>query len=122
MEVMKLSTSGRFTDKRIGYLGAMLLLDENREVSMLITNCIQQDLNSPNQYIVALALATLGNICSNDMARDLSPDIERLMVSGSPYLKKKAILCACRISKKVPELVESYLEPSQKLLLRFGVF
>jgi len=117
MEVMKLSTSGRFTDKRIGYLGAMLLLDENREVSMLITNCIQQDLNSPNQYIVALALATLGNICSNDMARDLSPDIERLMVSGSPYLKKKAILCACRISKKVPELVESYLEPSQKLLL-----
>ena len=51
------------------------------------------------------------------MARDLSPEIERLMNSSSPYLKKKALLCACRIVRKVPELVDNFLESSQKLLL-----
>ena len=33
------------------------------------------------------------------------------------YLKKKALLCACRIVRKVPELVDNFLETSQKLLL-----
>eukprot|EP00955_Chlamydomonas_euryale_P037293 350713-Chlamydomonas_euryale.AAC.7 len=30
------------------------------------------------------------------MARDLTPDIERLMESSNPYLRKKAALCATR--------------------------
>jgi len=32
-------------------------------------------------------------------------------------LKKKALLCACRIVRKVPDLVDNFLETSQKLLL-----
>ena len=121
MEVMKLAISNRFTDKRIGYLGAMLLLDENREVSLLITNCLKNDLGNQNQYIVSLALATLGNICSNEMARDLTPEVQRIMEMGNPYLKKKAILCACKMIRKVPELCENFVGVSNKVLLEKGL-
>ena len=116
MEVMKLVVSPRFTDKRIGYLGSMLLLDENREVTMLITNSLKNDLDHSSQYVVALALCTLGNICSAEMARDLGPDVERIMRNGPPYLKKKATLCACRIIRKEPEMIENFINLIPSLL------
>jgi AP-1 complex subunit gamma-1 len=41
-------------------------------------------------------MAALGNICSTEMGRDLTPDIERILENGSPYMRKKAALCAVR--------------------------
>ncbi|PHT81546.1 hypothetical protein T459_14561 [Capsicum annuum] len=89
MECLKLIASPGFPEKRIGYLGLMLLLDERQEVLMLVTNSIKQDLNHTNQYIVGLALCALGNICSAEMARDLAPEIERLLQFRDPNIRKK---------------------------------
>jgi len=51
--------------------------------------CAASDLNHPNVYVNGLALATLGNISSQEMARDLATEVEKLIGSQSAYVRKK---------------------------------
>src|SRR5690349_13695180 len=66
------------------------------------------DLSHSNQYVVGLALCTLGNIASVEMSRDLFPEIENLVSTSNPYIRRKSALCAMRICRKVPDLQEHF--------------
>ncbi|KAI0124347.1 adaptin N terminal region-domain-containing protein [Xylariales sp. AK1849] len=116
IECIKLLASPRFADKRLGHLATSLLLDENQEVLTLVTNSVQNDLGHSNQYVVGLALCTLGNIASVEMSRDLFSEIEKLISTANPYIRRKAALCAMRICHKVPDLQEHFIEKAAALL------
>ncbi|KAI1394680.1 Adaptor protein complex AP-1 gamma subunit [Hypoxylon fuscum] len=116
IECIKLLASPRFADKRLGHLATSLLLDENQEVLTLVTNSLKNDLGHSNQYVVGLALCTLGNIASIEMSRDLFPEIETLVSTANPYIRRKAALCAMRICRKVPDLQEHFVEKASQLL------
>ncbi|KAJ3228927.1 clathrin associated protein complex large subunit [Chytriomyces hyalinus] len=117
IECLKLAASPKYTDKRLGYLGIMLLLDETQETLTLVTNCLQNDMNSSNAFISGLALCTLGNISSPEMSRDLCSDVEKLLGSNNAYIRKKAALCAIRIIKKVPDLVENFMSRAKEMIM-----
>lgn len=74
------------------------------------------DLGHSNQYVVGLALGTLGNIASIEMSRDLFPEIETLVATANPYIRRKAALCAMRICRKVPDLQEHFIEKASHML------
>lgn len=76
----------------------------------------RSDLNNSNQYVVGLALCTLGNIASVEMSRDLFPEVESLISTANPYIRRKAALCAMRICRKVPDLQEHFIDKSKALL------
>lgn len=116
MECLKLIASHKFPEKRIGYLGLMLLLDEETEVLMLVTNSLKNDLNHANQFIVGQGLCALGDIGSPDMCRDLASEVEKLLSSNNQYIRKKACLALLRIVRKCPDFLEHYLDRIPSLL------
>lgn len=50
------------------------------------------------------------------MSRDLFPEIETLLSTANPYIRRKAALCAMRICRKVPDLQEHFFEKAASLL------
>lgn len=116
VECLKLLVSPSLPSKRLGYLAAMLILDENQEILTLLTNSLDNDLKSDNQYIAGMALATLGNVASPELAKDLYANVDSLLSSSTPYLKKKAAIVAAKLVKKEPDLAEVFAEKLPNLL------
>lgn len=50
------------------------------------------------------------------MSRDLFSEIENLISTANPYIRRKAALCAMRICRKVPDLQEHFIEKATQLL------
>ena len=113
---MKLTASPHFPEKRIGYLGMMLLLTEDADVLMLSTNSLKNDLNSENRFVSGLALCAIGNLATADMSRDLAPEVDKHLKSSTPYLRKKACLAMSRCLTKCPEMIEDFVDRVALLL------
>jgi len=116
LECMKLVASPHFPEKRIGYLGMMLLLSEQADVLMLATNSLKNDLNSDNKFIAGLALCAIGNLATSDMSRDLAPEVDKHLGSSKPYLRKKACLAMARCLTKCSDMVEDFVDRVVSLL------
>ncbi|QLQ79074.1 hypothetical protein HG537_0B04220 [Torulaspora globosa] len=117
VECINLIASEEFANKRLGYLAAMLLLDESQDLLTLLTNLLNNDLNHPNRCVVSLALTTLGFLSSSELARDLYPDVENILnTSKDPFLVKKALQCVAKLVMTDCSLLE-ILQPPQLLSL-----
>ncbi|KAJ2163036.1 clathrin associated protein complex large subunit [Coemansia sp. RSA 552] len=115
LECLKLAASARFADKRVGYLGVALLLDERQDIVTLLTNSLKTDLCSEDDYIVGLALATLASVATADVARDLADEVLRLTSSPRAYIRKKAGLAAVRVVRRSPDLGAEFVDVAGSL-------
>lgn len=116
MECIHLLSSDQYTEKRLGYLSMMLLLDETEEVLPLIQHSLKKDLDDKNQFIQGLALTALASVASEEICRDLFPEVQKLL-SHSAFVRKKAAVCAVRVIQKCPDLADAFI-PDLKGLLK----
>ena len=107
MTCVNLLSSSNFTEKRIAYVALCVLMDEKCEVLLLTTSTIKKDLESPNQYIKAIALNAIGEVCNPFMCRELGPEIIKLINDPNAYIKKKAALACLKVIRKCPEFIDS---------------
>ena len=56
IECLKLAASPRFADKRLAYLGTMLLLDENQATLTLVTNCLKNGKREALQSLIIILM------------------------------------------------------------------
>lgn len=117
VECINLIASEDFADKRVGYLAAVLLLDENQELLTLLTNLLNNDLNHPSRYVVSLAINALGALTSPELARDLYTDIKNILEhSRDSLLIKKALACSGKLIARDPSLLEIFAPYANKML------
>ncbi|CCH62755.1 hypothetical protein TBLA_0I00960 [Henningerozyma blattae CBS 6284] len=109
VECINLIASDEFVNKRLGYLSAILLLDESQDLLTLLTNLLNNDLHNSNKFVVSLALSTLGSLSSPELARDLFPDVEIILKQvQDPFLLKKALQCIAKLLLKDISLLEIF--------------
>lgn len=108
VEVM---SSPRFALKRVGYLAACQGLDQpdKSPVVLLTTNLLKKEMrgatvgSGDNVYHAGLAVNCLSNIATEDLGRELLPDLLNLLKHPSPYSRKKALLCLYKVFLKYPQ-------------------
>eukprot|EP00879_Flechtneria_rotunda_P008959 GHRR01009380.1.p1 GENE.GHRR01009380.1~~GHRR01009380.1.p1 ORF type:complete len:1159 (+),score=411.60 GHRR01009380.1:174-3479(+) len=94
----------KYSEKQVGYMACSLLINEKDEFLRLAINGIHNDLISRNEAFQSLALTFVANIAGQEMAEALTPDVLKLLTSGTarPVVRKKAALCLLRLMRKTP--------------------
>ena len=60
-------------------------------------------------------LGCLSEVFTAEMCRELASEVSKLIGSSAHYLKKKAILAATRIIRKVPEMTDEFMAKIENL-------
>jgi AP-1 complex subunit gamma-1 len=116
VECLKLIASNNYTEKRVGYLGLVQLLNEQDDVLLMVTNIMQIDMNSSNNQIAGMSITSMATVATAEMCRDLCKDVCKLMTHSNSYIRKKAALAGVRIARKCPDLVEDLSGEIPKLI------
>ena len=76
---------------------------EDTDVILLCTNLLKKEFTSNNVYEVGLAINCLSNIVTQDLARELLPDLTRLTQHSHGYIRKKSLLALFKLFMKYPQ-------------------
>jgi AP-3 complex subunit delta-1 len=93
-----------FWQKRIGYMVACAAIKPGSEVTLLTTNLFKKDLlYNQSPFEASIAMNTLANIMTPELASDLATDIVSLMSHSRHYLRKRSTLLTFKIFRNYPE-------------------
>ncbi|XP_037506398.1 AP-2 complex subunit alpha [Rhipicephalus sanguineus] len=107
MEAVNLLSSNKYSEKQIGYLFILVLMNAKDELMRLIVQSIKNDLASRNPVHANLALQCVANMGNLEMAEAFGRDIPKLLVSPDTMdqVKQSAALCLLRLLRTLPDVV-----------------
>ena len=86
--------------KRIGYLAASLVLDEDNQLVILLVNTMHKDLGSNNVLEVCASLQTACKLINPDTIPAVLEDIVKLLEHKEPIVRKKAVMALHSLYQK----------------------
>lgn len=117
LSCINLLASKNYTEKRMAYSALSLVMDETSKILLLATGTIKKDLASEEKTSIALALNAIGDVCTPDMCRELSPEVGNIIkTNNDPNIKKKAACAASHIIKKCPEVIDTFKDKIEYLV------
>jgi len=105
-ESLNLINAAKFSEKCTGYIATGIMLNEKSDQKLFdrVLNAIKQDLTCGNEVCEALALATIGNIGSVELANALADIVVHKAFDerrGTPvYVRKRACLTLLAFLKR----------------------
>ena len=105
LEAVNLLSSMTLSEKQIGYLFSSVMLHEGHELMKVVIQAIKNDLGTRSKITVCLALNCIANIGGKETAREVMPNVIRLLVAPqSPTdVQRKAALCALQLLRAAPD-------------------
>lgn len=101
--IIEVMSQERFGLKRIGFLAASQSFSASTDVIVLSTQLLKKEMQARSPYEIGMAVNTLSNIATPDLARDLLPDVMTMLSSARPYVRKKATLVLYKLFLQHPE-------------------
>ncbi|CAL1694631.1 unnamed protein product [Somion occarium] len=102
--VVEVMSSSKSHLKSVGYLAATQSFNEDTDVLMLTTNLLKKDFTSKPDD-VAVSLNGFSHIVTPDLARDLAPDVIKLLSHSRPQIRKRAVAALYKVFTKYPEVI-----------------
>ncbi|EEB93295.1 hypothetical protein MPER_08072, partial [Moniliophthora perniciosa FA553] len=97
--VVEVMSSPRIHLKSVGYLAAGQSFDQDTDVLMLTTNLLKK-------AYVSITLNGISNIVTPDLARDLSPELIRMLNHSRPHIRKRAVIALFKAIQRYPEVLQ----------------
>eukprot|EP00040_Diaphanoeca_grandis_P011727 m.60127 g.60127 ORF g.60127 m.60127 type:complete len:1231 (-) comp22804_c1_seq1:183-3875(-) len=116
IHAVKLAQHASILEKRIGYLAVSVLLHEDHELMLLLTNTLQRDLKSSNVVEICTALTTIARVMNAEMIPAVLPLVEEKCNHPREIVRKKAILALHRFYGRSKTSISHVMDKIRKAL------
>ena len=101
---------GSITEKKIGYLAAVMFLEEDDDLILLLINTILRDLKSNDLLETNMALVTAAYLVPKEMSGMILPILIEKTSHSKDFIRKKALICLEQIALKNPDFLDPVVE------------
>lgn len=118
IHTIKLAQQGTGLEKRMGYIAAILLLHQDHELSLLLMNTIQKDLQSTNILDNCIALSAVCHLVQSDVGviSMMLPLVQKKLQHPRELVRMRAACCILRFIRLTPSYQRHLQENCRKLL------